>query len=87
MLPIAICDDQRLHGLQTEKVILQCAQAHEPETRFFETSDALLQAIRQDGYAPRIAILDIRMNGMDGITLAQQINALLPSCAVIFLTA
>ncbi len=87
MLPIAICDDQRLHGLQTEKVILQCAQAHEPETRFFETSDALLQAIRQDGYAPRIAILDIRMDGMDGITLAQQINALLPSCAVIFLTA
>ena len=87
MLPIAICDDNRLHGAQTENVILKRAEALQAEPRRFETPDALLRAIAEEGYRPRIAILDIRMDGMDGITLARQINHLAPQCAIIFLTA
>ena len=85
MIPIAICDDELLHARQTQAAIRRCeAQA---VTRCFETPLALLAAVTQQGYAPRAAVLDIRMAGMDGIELAKRLNALVPGCAVIFLTA
>ena len=36
---------------------------------------------------PDIVITDIKMPGMDGIELAKRLNALVPGCAIIFLTA
>ena len=64
MIPIAICDDELLHARQTQAAIRRCeAQA---VTRCFETPLALLAAVTQQGYAPRVAVLDIRMAGMDG---------------------
>ena len=69
MIPIAICDDELLHARQTQAAIRRCeAQA---VTRCFETPLALLAAVTQQGYAPRVAVLDIRMAGMDGIELAK----------------
>ena len=41
----------------------------------------------QQGYAPRVAVLDIRMAGMDGSELAKSLNPLVPGCAIIYLTA
>ena len=79
MIPIAICDDELLHARQTQAAIRRCeAQA---VTRCFETPLALLAAVTQQGYAPRVAVLDIRMAGMDGIELAKRLNALVPGCA------
>lgn len=39
------------------------------------------------GYAPDIAVLDIQMGEMDGISLAKRLNALTPSCRIIFVTS
>ena len=82
MIPIAICDDEPLHARHTQAAIRRCeAQA---VTRCFESPLALLAAVTQQGYAPRAAVLDIRM---DGIELARKLNTLVPGCAIIFLTA
>lgn len=87
MIPIAVCDDERVHGLRTREAILSHGGVRDPVIQLFETPDALLDAIRLRGYCPRVAVLDIRMEGTDGIRLAEQLNDLLPQCAVIFLTA
>ncbi len=87
MLQIAICDDQPLHGELSAKAVTDCVRDREVRLRVFEHPETLLCEIRQAGYSPRIAILDIQMEGMDGIDLAKQLNSLCPSCAIIFLTA
>ena len=87
MLQIAICDDQPLHGEATAKAVAEHVNGADAEIRTFESPEALLSEIRQAGYDPRIAILDIRMEELDGISLARQINGLRPACAIIFLTA
>ena len=61
--------------------------ASEPSIQIFPTSETLLEAIRLQAYRPHVAVLDIRMEGANGIDLARQINELLPQCAIIFLTA
>lgn len=87
MLQIAICDDQSLHCEVTAKAVADCTREEKADIRVFERPENLLHEIRQAGYSPRIAVLDIRMEGVDGIDLAKQINGLCPSCAIIFLTA
>ncbi len=86
MLPIAVFDDERLHALRTKDVILANAGALHPDVRLFASPEELLQAV-EEGYAPRIAFLDIQTNGSGGIPLAEELNRRLPDCAVIFLTA
>ena len=87
MFSIAVCDDEPLHAAHTRDVILRCGNIDFPLVRLFETADALIEEIGTRNYCPQIAVLDIRMAGIDGIKLAARINEALPHCAVIFLTA
>ena len=47
----------------------------------------MLAMLAEDGYRPDIAVLDICMDDMDGISLAKEINRLAPACRVIFLSS
>lgn len=87
MLRIAICDDQPLHGEAAAKAAADCLKHTETEIRVFDSPEKLLGDISRGDYSPRIAILDIRMDDLDGIHLAKQINGLCPACAIIFLTS
>ena len=87
MLPIAICDDEPMHRQRTAAVLQEKIAGYAPALRLFASSAELLNAVETEGYAPRIAVLDIQMQEMDGISLARELNRRLPQCAVIFLTA
>ena len=52
MIPIAVCDDERVHGLRTREVILSYGGVQDSKIQLFETPDALLDAIRLRGYSP-----------------------------------
>ena len=87
MLQLAICDDNPLHlnnAAATAGTILPPAEA---EISTFLRPSLLLERVRSDAYSPNIAILDIEMEDMDGITLAGILNQLVPECRIIFLTS
>lgn len=86
MLCIAICDDERIHLRHTAELIDSALAARSADISCFDSSEALLQAV-VSGYAPDIAVLDIQMGEMDGISLAKRLNALTPSCRIIFVTS
>lgn len=87
MLSIAICDDEALHRQRTAEILQQKIADHAPALRLFASPRALLQAVEAEGYAPRIAVLDIQMEEMNGIALARELNRRLSQCSIIFLTA
>lgn len=88
MLHLAVCDDEELHLNNTLRALSEDAEKSGfPVTlRGFSNTAALLSAITEDGYAPDIAVLDIKMGEMDGITLGKQINRHLPGCQLIYVT-
>lgn len=87
MLQLAVCDDEAVCLRQTVD-ILRAALGDTPhQLKTFENAPAMLAMLAEDGYRPDIAVLDICMGDMDGITLAKEINRLAPACRVIFLSS
>lgn len=84
---IAICDDERVHREHTAALARAELAEYEADIDCFESARALLLAMSAGDYTPDIAILDIQMDGMDGISLAKRLNGLAPDCRIIFLTS
>lgn len=87
MRSIAICDDEPVHLSYTQALVQKTLPTAEFETDLFPDAERLLQTMRAGDYRPDIAILDICMEGLDGIQLAKRLNRLAPSCKIIFLTS
>lgn len=87
MLHIAVCDDNPLHLRQTVSVIQRSVPDEAPSVCTFADASALREAIIDDGYTPEIAVLDIELGEQNGIALAEELNRLLPSCQIIFLSS
>lgn len=56
-------------------------------TESFQSAESLLLAITNHEVIAEIAILDVHMRDIDGISLAKRINRILPNCKIIFLTS
>lgn len=85
MLKIVICDDEPRHLKNAHKLVL--ALLRDTAVRICGLSDPQeLLSLLNTSYTPDIAILDVEMPGVDGITLARHINARCPDCRIIFLT-
>ena len=88
MISIALCDDMAEH-LQRSMTLTQQYMRDEGEEcsfRKFSSAEELRTEI-EEGYFPDLAVLDIEMPGTDGITLARQLNTMIPECRIIFLTS
>lgn len=87
MLQLAVCDDEAVCLRQTVD-ILRAALGDTPhQLKTFQNAPAVLHMLAEDGYRPDIAVLDICMDELDGISLAKEINRLAPACRVIFLSS
>lgn len=70
---IAICDDEA-RGRERIQTLLE-KEFTQVQTREFDSGMKLLTAVRE-GYQPDILLLDIAMEGMNGMETARQIKAL-----------
>ncbi len=86
MMNIAVCDDNPEHIKYTVSLIRQELNSYEVDIESFTSADRFLCAVRQDHYCADLAVLDIEIGEENGIDLAEELNALLPACRIIFLT-
>lgn len=87
MIQLAICDDDGILRNFAAKIAESALDKAPHFIRRFDNPAALQLEISEGGYVPDIAILDIQMAQMDGITLAKDVNRLAPSCRVIFISS
>ena len=85
MLKLFLCDDDPLHLQHEEAYIRSLSLGMEYELQTFSEPCRILARIRE-GDCPDIAVLDIEMPKVDGISLAEKLNQLCPRCKIIFLT-
>lgn len=88
MLTVVLCDDIELHLKQAEKQVTEILDIQDIpyEIYLFHDADSLLTQTEFQEIHPDIAVLDIEMDGEDGISLAKKLNAIDGKCSVIFLT-
>lgn len=89
MLRVAVCDDNPFHLSEAKKRAQEIlTQENKPfQIWSFSGAEALLERITEEDWQPDIAVLDIEMQGKDGISLAQELNQKVPQCRIIFLTS
>ena len=79
---IAICDDEA-RGRERIQTLLE-KEFEQVQTREFDSGMKLLTAV-QEGYQPDILLLDIAMEGMNGMETARRIKEL-SAVILIFVT-
>lgn len=82
-MKILICDDEIYVREETVDTVVTVY----PEAEIFDTGDVkeALEYVKTS--YPNIALLDIEMPGMDGLTMAKQIKEISPDTNIIFVTA
>ncbi|MBR4444808.1 MAG: response regulator transcription factor [Solobacterium sp.] len=89
MLTIVLCDDIELHLKKAEQLVSEIMEKQDIpyEIRLFHDAETMLSHVEFNEVSPDIAILDIEMDGENGISLAKKLNQAVPKCPVIFLTS
>ena len=85
MTTIFLCDDTapQLHHLQ--ELVTDYTRDKDSQVFCFDSAKSLLTRLQRQ--TPDIAILDIDLDGDNGIDLAVTLNSRCPGCQIIFLTA
>ena len=81
---ILLCDDNPLH-LQHTEALLKPAIGN-AELLTYTDARALQAAVEAGEALPDVAVLDIEMEGQDGVHIAALLNRVAPDCQIIFLS-
>lgn len=87
MLRIAICDDDKIHIQHTGKIVKDILKGQPFRVAEYGSANELLFSIDNVNSAPDIALLDIQMPDIDGISLAKELNRFAPDCKIIFISS
>ncbi len=82
MIRVLIAEDQ--HIIRRALVALISLEGDMEVVAELETGDAILEAVRKT--LPDVAVLDIDMPGIDGLTAAEHLHEEIPSCRTLMLT-
>lgn len=86
MVRLAICDDQPEHLRYTALLVRRELNSYILEIDSFSSAGQFLNCLKVGDYTPDIAVLDVELGPASGIDIAKELNRLLPSCRIIFLT-
>lgn len=86
MKSLALCENNALHTGYAANMINEAFGEHEVSVRSFSSGEALIQALTDEGFRPDAVVLDIELDGENGISVAARLNELLPDCQIIFLS-
>lgn len=86
---IAICDDDRLMSGQIEKIVDQVfhGETNKYNTEVFFSGDSLLDFLTKKPNYFHMYLLDIEMEGTDGLATAAKIREADPNAVIIFMTS
>lgn len=87
MLRIAICDDDKVHIRYIRKIVEETLKDQAVIVSEYGSANNLLFSIDGKNSAPDIALLDIQMPDIDGISLAKELNCSAPDCKIIFISS
>ncbi|MBR1759321.1 MAG: response regulator transcription factor [Lachnospiraceae bacterium] len=89
MITIVICDDESTHRRAASHLVndVMHQKGLPYEEKTYENAEDLLHDLSANVVKPDIAVLDIKMEGKDGITLAKELNTICPSCHILFFTS
>lgn len=87
MIQIAICDDDTLHIAYIKRLTEEILKDKKIEITKYTGANELLFKIDGSDYVPDIALLDIQMPDIDGISLAKELNQIAPNCKIIFISS
>lgn len=82
---IAICDDEKMFLIKLRKEITDMLTGSDYELKEFQSGEELLSAYNQQKYD--IIILDIKMNGINGLDTARKIRKSDRRAVIAFLTS
>lgn len=90
MYRIALCDDESLELDKLEHMLWSWSRRH-AECEFaierFLDADEMLCRIVEEGYAPDLLLLDIYMQGKQGMEAAREIRKMGKRCGILFITS
>lgn len=93
MYRVAICEDEMILAQKNGRLASEilCAEGLRPGTDFsvdiFTDSCGILEQLEQDPHYYQLLLLDIRLEGENGLNVAQMLREMSAACSIIYITA